>query len=106
MSHEDERELFAVQRFAYTVAEGENVIDQTLPSVFVRDEAEFAFVIDGVTVTEVVVAENDIAVFSHFTHKTVKSADILGHAVDNVEQSLGTAVGNIDFPLEFVLFVG
>ena len=58
--------------------------------------SQFAVIVNGVAVPQVVKAEADKALLRHLTHKAVVAADVLRHAVNNMEQRLYFAVGKIN----------
>ena len=69
------------------------------------DEAQLAGVARGIAVTEVIVAEYDVAFFGDRAHKAVIAGDMLGHAVDDMEEPACGTLGDIDLSFQLMASV-
>ena len=79
-----------------------DIVREALPAVFFGDVAELVLIRRGVAVPEVVIPEHDIPALREMPHKGVIAADVLRHAVHDVQIPDGLSLREIDLPPECV----
>ena len=97
MTHKDIGEVSPVLG-ADGIRESLDITEQEIVSPLFRDEAQLGGVGGGVSVTQMIVAADDVASLGHLPHEGIVAGDVLGHAVEDVEDADGGLVGEVDLP--------